>query len=445
MRQILFLILAAFGSEQLRAEVWYCDPVNGSTPTGPKDLGKGDGSRIRPWGSFESLVKAKYFNAAELNKATVKPGDTVKLLSGEHGSISFQGPAYVNSQTITVEAAIDATPVISQFNVKHMQRWTFRGITFRCPESINARFMLFRGVMVYDVLVDQCRFQSIEDANKWTDDDWASRCAQYGLWLSGANFKATANQFYAVENCIYVEGTDIEVDRNQGEWFLNDGIEHAASRLKITRNRFVDQYNLDANDFHHDGIQGWTLNNLTNSEILIEGNFIARSTGRYEAIPPVSDAVFQGISIFDGHFQDVTITNNVVMATASHAIALYGCVDSKISNNTVIYQGVTPNKPCWIGVFVGKPKWGSIEPSNIKLSKNIAPTYATNSSRGVELESNFSFKAPNKPWNTSFTIVDPVKTFVKFETDKAVFDLRVQPDSPAAGRVIRVDGAGAQQ
>jgi hypothetical protein len=427
------------------ADVFYCDPVNGSTPTTSKDVGKGDGTQEKPWGTFESVIKARLINGADRTKAKIHAGDTVKLLTGNHGKISFQSDEYKNTAEIIVEAGEGEAPVISQLSTKFSKNWTFRGITFQRPsDSTGPGFMLFRGIEVTDYNVEQCRFQSIEDATVWTDSDWETRCAQYGLWLSGTNITAVDNNFYAIENCVYVEGDQILVDNNRIEFFLNDGIEHCASNLKITRNRITDQYNLASNIFHHDGIQGWSLKGIHQKNIVIDSNFVARSTGKYKTIQPISSAVFQGISIFDGPFSKVTISNNVVMASASHAIALYGCTDSVIERNTVIYQGITPLKPCWIGVFVGKPKWGAVVPKNITVLRNIAPTYALTPT-GVNLENNFSFKAPGKPYQTATTIVDPSKTFVKYVPETAVFDLTIRDDSPAAGKIVRIDGAGARQ
>lgn len=422
---------------------WYCDPVNGSTPANAKDTGKGDGSKENPWGTFESIIRLRLVNGADPTKGQIHAGDTIKLMSGDHGKVSFQAPEYQNTKSISVEAAEDESPTMTQVSVKFAKNWTFRGITFRCPESIGKGYMLFRGVEVSGFTVDKCRFQSIKDATVWTDDDWTTKCAQYGLWLSGDDLTMTECSFYAIENCIYVEGTNILVDSNQCEYFLNDGIEHCASNVKMTRNRITDQYNLASNIFHHDGIQGWSLKGVHQKNVVIDSNFVARSTGKYKSIPAISSAVFQGISIFDGPFSEVTISNNIVMATASHAISLYGCTDSTIERNTVIYQGMTPNKPCWIGVFVGKPKWGAIEPSNLQIRNNIAPTYAL-TKMGVELENNFAFKAPNKPWSTSVTIVDPAKTFVKYDPAEAKFDLTVRKNGSTVGNVSRINGAGAK-
>ena len=431
---------------QKATTTWFCDPVNGSTPTNAKDTGKGDGAKERPWGSFESVVKARLVNGADPTKGKIHAGDTIKLMSGDHGRVSFQSTEYQNTETITVEAADGESPTISQLFVKLARNWTFRGITFQPNQPIAKGFMIFRAGQVSGFTIDECRFQSIDDATAWTDADCETKCAKYGLHLEGEDNTVTNCRFYALENCLYVDGSSIFVDQNRFEFFVNDGIEHQASDLKITRNRITDQYNLASNKFHHDGMQGWNYTTGVLHNIVIDSNFVARSTGKYKSIPPVSDSQFQGISIFDGAFSDVTISNNIVMSPAYHAISLCGCVDSTIEQNTVIYQGMTPDKPCWIGVFVSKPRFGSIAPNNITIRNNIAPTYALPKT-GVELENNYSFKVPNKPWNMSFVIVDPAKTFVRYEPAVAQFDLQVRDDSPAAGELIpvRKREAGARQ
>lgn len=420
-------------------QVWYCDPVNGDTKAG-------DGSQRKPWGSFESVIKARYVNGIDQTKGKIHAGDTVKLMSGDHGKVSFQSPEYQNTADITVEAESGECPTMTQVSIKFAKNWTWRGITFQRPaDSTGKGYMLVRGTAVSGFTFDQCRFQSIEDATVWTDADWVAKCAQYGVWLSGEDNAVTDCSFASLENCIYVEGQRILVDKNRIELFQNDGIQHSASDLRITRNRIVDQYNLASNLFHHDGIQGWSNVGIHQRNIVIDSNFVARSTGKYKSIPAISSAVFQGISIFDGPFSDVTISNNIVMASASHGISLYGCTDSTIERNTVIYQGATPNKPCWIGVFVGKPKWGAVIPSGIVVRNNIAPTYTTNAAAGVKLDNNFAFKVPGKPWQASFTVVDPVKTFTRYEPASATFELKLKADSPAADVVIVKHGAGARQ
>ena len=117
--------------------MFYCDPINGDTKAG-------DGSKASPWGSFESVIKARYVNGIDSTKGRIHAGDTIKLMSGDHGKVSFQTPEYQNTETITVEADVQASPTISQLSVKFARNWTFSGITFQRPtESTGPGYMLF--------------------------------------------------------------------------------------------------------------------------------------------------------------------------------------------------------------------------------------------------------------------------------------------------------------
>ena len=427
------------------AREWFCDPVNGDTKNG-------DGSKDKPFGTLQSVFKAQFVNGADRKKGRIHAGDAIRLFPGNHGKVSFQGDAYKNEDYIVV-TGVDGLepPTLNQLTTKFAEKWMFAGIQFLAPDDMTGRYMLCRAQDVQEFRVERCSFESVtEYPFNWTDDDWSAKCAQYGLWASGDFVYVNHNDFSVLENCIYLQGRFIECDNNNCELFLNDGIEFAASDIRIRHNRIVDQYNVAANLYHHDGIQGWTVDGLTNTAVSIEDNYVARSSGEYRTIEPLSSAVFQGISIFDGKNKGVTVKNNVVMASASHGIAMYGVADCTIENNTVIYQGVTPNKPCWIGSFTGKPKWGAIVPTNNIIRNNIAPTYAlasvnsTTPEPGITLENNFSFKAPNKPYQKACTVVRPEDTFVKYKPDTAEFDLHIQDTSPAAGKIIRVAGAGAE-
>jgi parallel beta-helix repeat protein len=83
----------------------------------------------------------------------------------------------------------------------------------------------------------------------------------------------------------------------------------------------------------------------------------------------------QGIGCFDGWFEDWVIENNVVITDHWHGISLYGAINCRIVNNTVIdlYSG-TPG-PCWIAIQPhkdGTPSANCIVRNNLTNSLNIA-------------------------------------------------------------------------
>ncbi|WP_373649327.1 MULTISPECIES: hypothetical protein [unclassified Schlesneria] len=431
-----------------RGKVWYLDPEKGSTPVNARDLKKGDGSKENPWGTWESVVNARLINGSNPSKGKIHAGDTIRLRTGNHGRIAIQGADYTATSMITVEADEGHKPVVTQFlGGAGIKNWTFRNIAFHCTDGELVKyFMIFRLSDASDVVIEKCSFRTAGDATKWKDKEWETMCPWYGLWVKGRNLRIAENHVFGVENCIAVDGDEIEIDNNHLEYFINDGIEHTASNLKITRNRITDLYDLKSNEFHHDGMQGWNFKKEPLSNVVIDSNYVAFSTGKYEAVPPISEAVFQGIVIFDGQFENVKVSNNFILVTAFHGVGLYGVHDCVIENNTVIYQGDASRAPCWIGVFSRRATEGASEPKNVLVKNNIAPTYNL-FERGIEVENNFSFRVPPKPWDKSVQVVKPEKTFKKFNLEKADFDLDIREESPAAGKVktTRVNPAGARQ
>src|SRR4029077_12785939 len=112
-------------------KVWYVDPVNGKTPAAG-----GDGTQAAPWNSLSGVLmhavplgytrpllsSVPYYHVVEgkrvyvadqLGNPPVRPGDTIKLMSGSYGDIAIGDylQQVVNPSFVTVEAAPGQTPV----------------------------------------------------------------------------------------------------------------------------------------------------------------------------------------------------------------------------------------------------------------------------------------------------------------------------------------------
>ena len=111
---IILLLLAAAASGQT---TFYCDPVGGDTSTG-------DGSWENPWGTLQSVFEAEKIQRRTHKdqgitnpSAPVALGDTIQLLEGYHGAISYDG--WWNTEgRITIEAYdANAPPVLSRWSM----------------------------------------------------------------------------------------------------------------------------------------------------------------------------------------------------------------------------------------------------------------------------------------------------------------------------------------
>ena len=232
-----------------------------------------------------------------------------------------------------------------------------------------------------------------------------------------------------VENGITITGDSIEAVNNTVDYFANDGIQFTASNSVISRNRITNHYGRWNNGYHHDGMQGWTAWDEPNTKnVVLDSNIVMASTGVYPAIPAVptgeGDDYIQGITIFDGKWDNVTITNNVVAAAGYHGLSLYHATNSQILNNTVIQQ--CPKFGSWLGVF-GTSK-------NVIVRNNIAHTIAFPET-GVLSDSNLALTTSWQSWQKTIPVVtNPSAVFAKWSPKTATFDLRLAPKSFAIGR-----------
>ena len=80
------------------------------------------------------------------------------------------------------------------------------------------------------------------------------------------------------------------------------------------------------------------------------------------------DNYMQGISIFDGAWDGLVVSNNLVYTNIWHGIALYGVTHAVVVNNTVV-----PSRPAkymtWIAIQASKTQLPS---SNVVVRNNIA-------------------------------------------------------------------------
>jgi parallel beta-helix repeat protein len=162
----------------------------------------------------------------------------------------------------------------------------------------------------------------------------------------------------------------------------------------------------------------WALDGATFDNIRIDGNWFQEST---DAKRPLQNEL-QGIDDFDGVNTHVVITNNVVLASAYHGIALYGSQDSIIDHNTVANPTANGHK-LWVGVFDTK---GSMPSKNVTAKDNAAVSFS------------FSMATTGFVDTNNVAVPDPTAAYTTFDTTKMIFDLTPKPGGILAGK-----GAGS--
>lgn len=440
---------------------FFVDPANGSL--------SGDGSAAKPWRTLadvlnpaNKLISTQGHAGAAYTKGTdttlhpvnpngpIKAGDVILLRSGDHGSPTISN--MFNTDFITVAAAPGATPIIGKTAIVSSAKWMFQGLTFQGMASLATgatRVTASNGYLVStgigdwqgptsDVVFDNSTFQSAGSTTGWTDFDWLSKPFSLTIRANSPCTSITSNHFTNILNAIGVTEEKVLVQGNTIENFSNDAIEITASNLLVKGNTIKKGLNTTVDPWHADGIQGWSKvsNGVTaiNQNVVLDGNNILK-TG------DTKSTYLQGISVYDGKWNNLVVQNNVVVTNHWNAIAIYGAENSRIINNTVVSSDPTGH-PSMIQVHDakdGRPSSGVVVRNNISTSFDIAKG-------NTVLDHNiaaFSFSTyPNgtKTFTQSGTIgssnsVIPavLAGFMTVNTEAGQFDLRLRSNSVAIG------------
>lgn len=412
------LALACLSAVSLQAADFYVDPVNGNDSN--------DGSQANPWATLSTVISSKvesrkpasypYTEGAPLVPynagAPVQPGDTIYLMSGDHGVIDIL--AYYNEGEITIEAAPGETPVLQKWRLRGGMNWTLRGLTvskepYGTPTS--GQHVSFEGHghqgPASFCKVEDCYIYTVEDTSAWTATDWTSTAAS-GIKIAGKNMVARGNVLKNVDFGITSSGDNALVEYNQILNFAGDGMRGLGDYSVFQYNLVMDCYKVDGN--HDDGFQSWADNgggpgSGVRYGIELRGNVFIETSDPTRAL----NGALQGIGCFDGMFEDFVIENNLVIIDQWHGITLLGATNCTIANNTVVEQGVRSNRP-WIQI--GAHKNGTPSSGNIVVN-NIARSFSLGTS------------------TTGSNLVVAPTSYATYFVDPANLDFRLVSGSPA--------------
>jgi hypothetical protein len=233
------------------------------------------------------------------------------------------------------------------------------------------------------------------------------------------------NHVFNVFNALVLGGDQIglrgrfyRVEGNRIDNFAGDGIDHTFSDSIIYSNRITDSHDIcEQKCVHTDGIQGWNYVNrpgIINRNVIIDSNIIIQRT---RPNLPMDSTSLQGITIFDGFWSNVRVTNNVVITNVWHGINISGVDGLIIANNTVV--GVNERKT-WIRAGDTTHQGG--RGRNVVIRNNIATAIVH---PAIIIE--------NYVADHNLERTDPRLIFVKFDVVNGQYDLHIRPGSPAVG------------
>lgn len=255
----------------LAGRKFYVDPVRGSAAN--------DGSSDHPWRTLSEvldtnrhLVATRSYTrisnslgpVASINPVgPIKPGDTIVLMSGDHGVVEASG--YVNDRFITVESGKGQIPIVRSLRLISSSHWIFQGIKFQGERKdggydralVSVEGHSWRGPSDNFIFVGGS-FSATDDTSAWSGQDWVDKPHGVALFGGAQCLTVTNNHFVNIINAVIVSGDRSLVERNLIENFGNDGIDVVASDVVIRGNRIQNSRHTREQLAHADGIQGWT-------------------------------------------------------------------------------------------------------------------------------------------------------------------------------------------
>ena len=459
--------------------IWYIDPVNGKTTAEG-----GLGTRAAPWNSLQavflirpgykapllSTAPYKHPNPADPSQTIspgggpIEPGDEILLMSGNYGDVStaawnvgLQNPAFV-----TIAAAPGQTPVLSFLGAVASSYLVFSGIKVEGTADsspLHARWPLVQvgphgaGLTASNLVFTNMRLTSADDTSGWTLADWLARKRIGGIFAQGGPgatcISVTNSHISNVQFGASVSANNMLFSGNEVDNFGDDGLDYNASNLLITKN-----YVHDVHDFsdgaHTDGMQGYPGKY---SNVVIDSNRVIRQTD--PNLPFPND--LQGIDAFDGDWENLQVTNNVVVTNSCWGIGYASVHHSRIINNTVLSDEWRPTAGnCKPLIQVGDRTHDGSSSNDVVVRNNLSNGYLIyNIDPDMGIDHNIClsingacrilsyFEDGKTNWGVfrpgvfgDHNLIDrraAESQFVNFDPAKFVFDLRLKAGSSAIG------------
>ncbi|MEU3986004.1 hypothetical protein AB0F77_39110 [Streptomyces sp. NPDC026672] len=383
--------LAAGASPDAAAATnYYVDPVGGSSAN--------PGTSAQPWKTFQDIFA---------QGRTYASGDVVYLLSGNYGNAVVTGG--ISSGSRTIKAAPGATPRFKTLRfASGATRWTVDGVLVSPQEAdgtyTTGNLVQFDSGATNDVLRgSQVRAASDTAADTWYNNDWVNRSGT-GVLVVGANNQVLDNQIRNVRNGVMLERTSTAgagatgavVRGNKVEHFWEDAYRCKVSGCLIEYNTAVNSYAVvpagtESDPPHRDMFQSYRGDGSFTpvSDVVLRGNvFISRMGTRYTKVPfQYNDKyTIQGLSAFDGPYNNWTIENNVVQVEVGLAMGLYGMNNSRIVNNTVVPRYPAADSEIRLtNQKDGTPPTGDVVRNNLAHKFNTAAAADAQHSNNIEV------------------------------------------------------------
>lgn len=293
------------------------------------------------YASFASLAASK----------KLVGGDNVMFMAGYHGALTVNGQKFTAPVTLMAApgatAQVDAIRVTASTNIviKDLKVWQTGGtffVTNEVQSDADTTDIVFQGLDVRAVA-------SSVNYVGWDLATWTANKLS-GISMKGTRNSAIGNRVTGVNFGISASGNDALIEKNIIDGFSGDGMRALGDNSVVRGNRVQNCVHIDAN--HADGFQSWSrgpagVGTGTVRNLVIDGNKIFEWNN--PTVSPLK-CKLQGVGMFDGMYDGVKVTNNLVSSTQYHGIAIAGALNTVINNNTVTAPLTVKQNYPWIKI-----------------------------------------------------------------------------------------------
>lgn len=291
----------------------------------------------------------KVSSTAQLTAAVkiAKAGDTISLASGTYAGVALRGIAPTGTVTIT-SADAGKPAVFTDLAVRSSANLTFSNVVLDSkPSPLMNQFEVRDSIGIhFDHIVAK-------------GNVLGSEAIANGLMIRGSqNVSVTNSEFHDLQVGVsLLDNTGVVVSNSFFHDIRTDGVRGGGNSNLVVRDNAFTNFHPAAGD-HPDAVQLWTTGTTVAAKnIEISGNVVVRGKG-----DPVQ-GIFLRDQVGNLPYENVKITDNIVIGSMANGIGVYGEATGTITGNVVL------------GLPDQKSLINAGEADGLRIAGNVATNY----------------------------------------------------------------------
>lgn len=249
-----------------------------------------------------------------------KGGDIITLAPGTYDGLSFDTLNF--SPAVTITSADTAHPgKLMHFVMENVSGLTFRNVVFSAEAPTSPAYNIYNG---QNITLDHVNVHGSLDGNPQNDPFGISFFDSNNITVSNSVFQQLSSGLG------FTRSSNIVVSGNHIHDMESDALDfNQMSNLRVTGNVIHDIFPVPGD--HPDNMQFMTAGtSVASHDITVSGNLMYKGAGAY------AQGIFMGDEVGTLPFQNVTLSDNLIVGTGWSAIRPTHNIDLTIIGNTLI-------------------------------------------------------------------------------------------------------------